>query len=112
MCLAMAESGANVVSIHAPGDAAQITLETSIKAVGRIAVGFPCDVGNSRDLRATFQLIWESGVVPDILLNCAGLNRRGAIEEMTDDTIDLVSGYQIISYWTVLTHSTRYFLLT
>lgn len=91
MCVAMAEAGADVVSIHLPGDAGQAALEEAVKAVGRKVAAFGCDIGNSADLRATFHSIWASGVVPDILLNCAGLNRRGAIEDMTDDKIDLVS---------------------
>ena len=92
MCLAMAESGADIVSIYAPGDdAAQRNLQTVVEGVGRNVTGFPCDVGNSAELRATFQVIWAAGIVPDILLNCAGLNRRGAIENMTDEKIDLVS---------------------
>jgi len=91
MCLAMAESGADIVSIHVPDDPDQEYLVRAITAVGRKVTGYACDVGNSSDLRVTFRSIWEAGFVPDILLNCAGMNRRGAIEEMTDESIDLVS---------------------
>lgn len=87
----MAESGANIISIHLPGDPLQKKLEEDVRAVGRECKGFECDVGDSAALRATFQSMWSAGVIPDILLNCAGMNRRGAIEEMTDDNIDLVS---------------------
>lgn len=91
MCVAMAESGADIVSIHLPDDPGQKKLEKAVGALGRNCTAFECDVGNSTDLRATFKSIWEAGIVPDVLLNCAGLNRRGAIEEMTDEKIDLVS---------------------
>lgn len=91
MCIAMAESGANIVSIHLPNDPAQSKLEEAVTAIGRKVTGFPADVGDSTELRKTFHDIWEAGIVPDILLNCAGLNRRGPIEQMTDDKIDLVS---------------------
>lgn len=94
MCLAMAESGADIVSIYAPNDPAQAKLEQSIQGVGRKITGFECDISNSQSLRTTFQKIWEAGIVPDILLNCAGLNRRGSIEEMTDDKIDLVRTFK------------------
>lgn len=94
MCLAMAESGANIVSIYPPGDPGQPRLEETIRSsvVGgsRKVVGFECDISDSQSLRDTFDKIWRTGVVPDILLNCAGLNRRGPIEEMTDEKIDLV----------------------
>ncbi len=92
MCLAMAECGASIVSIHLPDDPAQSKLEQAIAAVGGKVTAFASNVGNSPDLRKTFHSMWEAGVVPDVLLNCAGLNRRGAIEEMTDDKIDLVFG--------------------
>ena len=91
MCLAMAESGANIVSIHLPDDPAQSKMEQALAAVGGKVTGFACDVGNSAELRTTMHSMWDAGVVPDVLLNCAGLNRRGAIEEMTDEKIDLVS---------------------
>lgn len=47
-------------------------------------------MGDSKSLRATFAQIWATGVVPDILLNCAGIVRRGKAEEMTDEDIDAV----------------------
>jgi 2-deoxy-D-gluconate 3-dehydrogenase len=95
MCLAMAESGADIVSIYPPGDAGQSRLEETIRSRtsivgGRKVLGFECDISDSQSLRDTFDKIWRAGVVPDILLNCAGLNRRGPIEEMTDEKIDLV----------------------
>ena len=93
MCVAMAESGADIVSIHLPDDPDQKNLEKAVGALGRKCTGFECDVGNSAELRATFKAIWEAGIVPDVLLNCAGLNRRGAIEDMTDEKIDLVCGH-------------------
>lgn len=86
-----AEAGANIVSIHLPADPGQPSLEEAIESVGRKCTAFEGDVGDSVALRKAFQSIWNAGVVPDILLNCAGLNRRGPIEEMTDDKIDLVS---------------------
>ncbi|KAK5269248.1 hypothetical protein LTR96_006033 [Exophiala xenobiotica] len=95
MCLAMAESGADIVSIYPPGDAGQSRLEETIRSRtsidgGRKVLGFECDISDSQSLRDTFDKIWRAGVVPDILLNCAGLNRRGPIEEMTDEKIDLI----------------------
>lgn len=87
----MAESGADIVAIHPPGDSGLAELEKAITAVGRNVRGFECDVGDSTKLRETFQAIWKAEIIPDILLNCAGTNRRGAIEEMTDEKIDLVS---------------------
>ncbi|KIW89738.1 uncharacterized protein Z519_09895 [Cladophialophora bantiana CBS 173.52] len=90
ICIALAESGADIVSIHLPQDPGQGALEEGVRKVGRKVTGFACDVGDSNQLRATFDRMWKSSIVPDILLNCAGLNRRGPIEEVTDDQIDLI----------------------
>ena len=54
-----------------------------------------CDLADSQALRRTFQRLWDMGIEPDILLNCAGLNRRAPITQMTDDQVDLVSRYTI-----------------
>ena len=94
MCLAMAECGANIVSIHLPNDPAESKLEEAIAAVGGKVTAFVSNVGDSQELRKTFHSMWEAGIVPDVLLSCAGLNRRGAIEEMTDEKIDLVRGLE------------------
>lgn len=113
MCIAMAESGANIVSIHLPDDPAQQKMEDAIAAVGSRVTAFASDVGDSGELRKTFHSMWEAGLVPDVLLNCAGLNRRGAIEEMTDEKIDLVRGpsltmvYVLISARDLLSESER-----
>ncbi|OAL29159.1 hypothetical protein AYO20_09312 [Fonsecaea nubica] len=90
ICIALAEAGADIVSIHLPRDPGQTTLEEGVRKLGRKVIGFECDVGDSKQLRETFDRMWKADVVPDILLNCAGLNRRGPIEDMTDDKIDLV----------------------
>jgi 2-deoxy-D-gluconate 3-dehydrogenase len=71
MCLAMSECGANIVSIHLPNDPAQRKMEEAIAAVGGKVAAFASDVGNSVELRKTFHSIWEAGIVPDVLLNCA-----------------------------------------
>lgn len=90
MCLAMAEAGADIVSIQIPGDKADAAFRTSIEGVGRKLTTFECDLADSAALRETFQKIWDAGIVPDVLLNCGGLNRRGLIKDMKDPEIDLV----------------------
>lgn len=91
MCVAMAESGADIVSVHLPNDPLQSSLEEAVTAVGGKVTAFEADVGDSPNLRDAFHSMWEAGIVPDVLVNCAGLNRRGPIEDMTDDKIDLVN---------------------
>jgi 2-deoxy-D-gluconate 3-dehydrogenase len=64
-----------------------------VSTLGRSLKVFEVDIGNSASLRTTFSKIWESGVVPDILLNCAGIVRRGPAEDVTDADIDAVSAF-------------------
>lgn len=75
MTLALAEGGADIVSIELPDDTQSGELEKQVKALGRSITKFPCNVKDSKQLRSTFEKIQESGVKGDILLNCAGVPR-------------------------------------
>jgi len=90
LCTTLAQAGANIVSIELQDDPNTIVLQDAVKTTGRTFRRFECDISNSRDLRSTFSEIWEAGIVPDILLNCAGVNRRGTVEQLEDEAIDLV----------------------
>jgi 2-deoxy-D-gluconate 3-dehydrogenase len=79
------------VSIQLPLDPAGSLLEREIKALGRSFTAFECDIGDSLDVRRCFPRIWKSQIEPDILLNAAGINRRGKVTELTDADIDSVS---------------------
>jgi len=96
MSIALAEVGADIISIQLPHDPNAEALIGAVTALGRSISVFEGDVGNSDSLRCTFSKIWESGVVPDILLNCAGIVRRGKAEELRDDDIDAVSPFSIL----------------
>lgn len=41
-------------------------------------------------IRATYQKMWADGVEGDILLNCAGIQRRAEAVDFTDEEIDEV----------------------
>ena len=91
MCIALAEAGADIVSIQIPNDPRANLLEEACKELGRKLKVFETDVADSPKLRECFAKIWEAGVVPDILLNCAGINRRSQVENFKDEDIDAVS---------------------
>ena len=91
MSIALAEAGADIVSIQIPNDPRANLLEDAMKELGRELQVFETDVADSPKLRECFAKIWEAGVVPDILLNCAGINRRSQVENFTDEDIDAVS---------------------
>lgn len=90
MAIALAEAGADIVSIQLPDDPRASLLKEGVESLGRKLTVFESDVADSAKLRACFAEIWAAGVVPDILLNCAGINRRAQVENFTDEDIDAV----------------------
>ncbi|KAH7006630.1 hypothetical protein EDB82DRAFT_493925 [Fusarium venenatum] len=90
LCAALAEAGADIVSIQLPNDPAGPRLQEMVVVFGRSFKSFECDVADSKSLRACFVSIWAAGVEPAILLNAAGVNQRGSMEDLTDDDIDKV----------------------
>lgn len=91
MAVALAEAGADIVSIQIAGDPRAEMLVEGIRQCGKKLRIYETDVSDSPKLRETFQRIWSDGVVPDILLNCAGINRRSKVEDFKDEDIDAVS---------------------
>lgn len=88
---ALAKAGiSTIVSIEAPNDPASVDLRAKIEGAGGEIKQFECDLRNPKSLRNCYASIWEAGVVPDILINCAGVMRRNLCENATDDEIDLV----------------------
>ena len=90
MAIALAEAGANIVSIQLPNDPRANLLQDAVSSLNRTLTVFETDVADSLSLRACFADIWAAGIMPDILLNCAGINRRAAVEDFTDEDIDAV----------------------
>jgi 2-deoxy-D-gluconate 3-dehydrogenase len=96
--LTLAEAGANIVSIQLPGDPELGALEKEVRSFGQEFQHFDCNIGDSVALRKCFTEIWTAGVAPDILLNCAGTNRHGPLENLTDEDINVVSIFIVSNY--------------
>lgn len=90
MSKSLGEAGADIVSIQLPNDPNAASLSDHFKKIGRNFWVFECDLADTSAIRATFQAIWNAGIMPSVLLNCAGVNRRRPVIEMTDDDLDLV----------------------
>ncbi|KAF9893751.1 hypothetical protein FE257_009921 [Aspergillus nanangensis] len=90
MTIALAKAGADIVAITLNDDPRLGALKEGVEATGQKLELFETDVSDTQSLRATFKQIWDSNVIPDILLNCAGINRRGNAEDLSDDEIDAV----------------------
>ncbi|KAJ9487358.1 hypothetical protein VN97_g5978 [Penicillium thymicola] len=90
MCKSLGEAGADIVSIQLPDDPNAASLSRHLAEIGRNLQAFECDLMDTSAIRATFQAIWNAGVNPSVLLNCAGVNRRRPVIETTDEDLDLV----------------------
>lgn len=92
MTLALAEAGADIVSIERSPESSSASkdLHQAVEKAGRTFTAEACDMSDSAAIRATFARLWERGIVPDILLNGAGIQRRGPAESLSDADIDAV----------------------
>jgi 2-dehydro-3-deoxy-D-gluconate 5-dehydrogenase len=90
MTMALAAGGADIVSIELPDDPGTQNTKDNVTRIGRNIHQYECNVGNPKELRATYQKIWSDGIKADILLNCAGVQRRAEAADFTDEEIELV----------------------
>jgi hypothetical protein len=75
MTMALAAGGADIVSIELPNDPGTQNTKDNVTKIGRKIRQYECNVGDSKELRATYQKIWSDGIKADILLNCKGCCR-------------------------------------
>lgn len=88
MVWALAKADAAIVSIELPDDPYP---QPSISSRA-VLVPFDtlrCDLRDSARLRDSYRRMWDAGIVPDILANCAGVVRRTPYEDTSDEDINL-----------------------
>lgn len=90
MAFALAKAGANIVSIEMPNDPNSNALHDLLLPTNRSVTSFSCEFTDAKSLRACWKGMWDKGVVPDILVNVAGVMRRNKCEDATDEDLDLV----------------------
>ncbi|PYH94660.1 NAD(P)-binding protein [Aspergillus ellipticus CBS 707.79] len=73
LCKTLAEAGADIVSIQIPNDPHAESLSKCVAEIGRKLWTFDCNLADPSSLRSTFRDIWNAGITPSVLLNCAGL---------------------------------------
>jgi len=61
---------------------------SEVKKLGREAVGLKVDVTNKEEVKKTVQRVLKKFGRIDILLNCAGIFRKGASEDLEEDDWD------------------------
>ncbi|KAF2487493.1 hypothetical protein BDY17DRAFT_289075 [Neohortaea acidophila] len=90
MTTALASAGADIISIEIHNDPGSERTAKIVTDCGRKIRKYECDVSNLKSIRATYQKIWSDGLSADILLNCAGIQRRSDAADFTDEDIDAV----------------------
>ncbi|ETI29333.1 hypothetical protein G647_01786 [Cladophialophora carrionii CBS 160.54] len=100
LTLGLAQAGVStIVSIELPNDPSSSDLKSKIDGVGGKLLQFQCDLRNAKSLRECYQSIWNAGIVPDILINCAGVMRRNLCENATDEELDLLLEVNVKSFY-------------
>lgn len=89
MALALAGAGADIVLIQR----SEANLETKgkIEALGRRATVYTADLASQESVEAIIPRILKDGLDPDILVTCAGIQRRHPAHEFPMNDWDEVS---------------------
>lgn len=99
MAEGLAEAGASVALLSRNADQAREVAESIAAATGRKCQGYGCDVTVPEQVDALVaQVLAEFGQV-DILINNAGINTRGAIDELTLEQFLEVQNINVTGPW-------------
>jgi len=90
MARALADAGADVALASRTHDACVKAAEDLATATGRKSAGFKADVTSASDIGKLAADVEQTFGPIDILINNAGINRRGAIEDLTEEDFDAV----------------------
>jgi 2-deoxy-D-gluconate 3-dehydrogenase len=91
MAQALAEAGADIVSLELPNDPLSQNLREAIKPSGRKLTAFDCNVRNPQSIKDAFKAIKNAGIKLDILVNSAGVTRHMKVEETPVEDLNAVS---------------------
>jgi NAD(P)-dependent dehydrogenase (short-subunit alcohol dehydrogenase family) len=99
MARALAEAGANVVVASRNAQRVQAVADELQATYGRACRGFGCDVTDPQQVEATVaQVMADFGHI-DVLINNAGVNVRGPIEELSLEEFRQVQETNVTGVW-------------
>jgi gluconate 5-dehydrogenase len=99
MAAGLASAGANVMLVGRDGGiAAESALELK-KAYGIKAISFSADVSSKEQTEAMAKAAMEAFGRIDILINSAGINIRGAIDELSEEDFKKVMDINVTGTW-------------
>ncbi|MCJ1270142.1 hypothetical protein MMC22_010037 [Lobaria immixta] len=99
MALALAEAGADILLVQR--DATNTATRTAIEKLGRRVSVYTADLSSAESVSALVPSILHDGCKIDILLNCAGIQRRHPCHEFSSDDWNLVLQVNLGSVFTL-----------
>ncbi|KUL85599.1 hypothetical protein ZTR_08018 [Talaromyces verruculosus] len=99
MALALAEAGADVVLVQR--DESNTATRDEITKLGRKALIHIAELSDREAVKKIIPTLVQQGVQPDILLNCAGIQRRHPSEKFPDEDWDEVININLTSVFTL-----------
>ncbi|KAI9739293.1 MAG: hypothetical protein M1834_007506 [Cirrosporium novae-zelandiae] len=99
MALALAKAGADILLIQR--DHSNQGTKEAIEKLGRKAVIYDADLSSNESVKAITPKIEKDGHTVDILLNCAGIQRRHPSEKFPDDDWSEVLQVNLTSVFTL-----------
>jgi 2-deoxy-D-gluconate 3-dehydrogenase len=101
MALALAEAGADIILIQRD-ESNTVTKDEIINRLGRKAHIHVAELSDRKAVKEIIPAVVSQGFKPDILLNCAGIQRRHPSEKFPDEDWDEVSSTSLsIEYSTL-----------
>lgn len=99
MAAGLASAGADLVLVSRHFDEAQALAEEIVQEHGRKAVGCEADITIPEQVEAMVAAVLQEFGHIDILLNSAGINTRGPIEELTLEQFEEVMRVNVTGTW-------------
>ncbi|OKL64726.1 hypothetical protein UA08_01075 [Talaromyces atroroseus] len=100
MAIALAEAGADVVLVQRD-ESNTATRDEIVNKIGRKALIHVAELSDRESVKKIIPALVEQGVKPDILLNCAGIQRRHPSEKFPDEDWDEVININLTSVFTL-----------
>ncbi|RAO66294.1 uncharacterized protein BHQ10_002306 [Talaromyces amestolkiae] len=99
MAIALAEAGADVVLVQR--DESNTATRDEVAKLGRKALIHVAELSDREAVKRIIPTLVQQGVQPDILLNCAGIQRRHPSEKFPDEDWDEVININLTSVFTL-----------
>lgn len=99
MAAGLASAGANLMIVNRNANDGQQAADALSRDYGISAVAFAADITNPEQTEAMAEATVETFGKIDILINSAGINIRGPIDELTPDQFDSVMNINVKGTW-------------